>query len=222
MKAPSFGGTQAHEKSGATRRDVLIVLAAVFLMGLIFLASTRQRRDPNTRVNCIGNLKQIALASQLWAGDHGDKFPMQVPESQGGSLEGARAGHVAPTFLLMSNELQSPKILVCVDDKDRYPLPKFFEELTERKISYFIALDAEYPAPGSVLAGDRNIEVVGSREPVPGLLTFTNSVYLRWTHLLHGGEGNVAYADGSVQQATTRDLQKIFALGLRTNRLVVP
>jgi hypothetical protein len=51
----------------------------------------------------------------------------------------------------------------------------------------------------------------------------TNPDAALWTKLLHEGAGNVGYADESVQQATTRDLQNILkASGFITNRLAVP
>jgi prepilin-type processing-associated H-X9-DG protein len=95
--------------------------------------------------------------------------------------------------------------------------------LTDQKISYFIGLDADSGNSRHVLAGDRNVGLQNSVAEVHGLAMITNEHQVRWTKLLHEGNGNLAYADGSAQQATTRDLQEILkATGFMTNRLVVP
>lgn len=53
------------------------------------------------RISCISNIKQICLAARLWENDHPDL-------------------HVLPgNFLVMSNELNTPKILTCTADTAR-------------------------------------------------------------------------------------------------------
>jgi prepilin-type processing-associated H-X9-DG protein len=49
----------------------------------------------------------------------------------------------------------------------------------------------------------------------------TNSKAIRWTPLLHQGAGNLARADGSVQQSETPGLQEILS-SYGTNRLALP
>ncbi len=211
-----------------TRRDVVVVLAAVFLVVLVFLASRRQGSELSPRIQCLRNLKEIGAAFTTWAGDHDDQFPMRVSESRGGSRESALSGKVAPTFFqlshaLASNTLASPKILLCPEDAERSAAPSPFASMTDLKISYFIGLDADPTNSHNVLSGDRNIGLTGSRAELRGLLIITNADTAVWTKLLHSGAGNVGYADGSAQQATTRDLQNILrGTGLITNRLVVP
>lgn len=51
------------------------------------------------RINCVSNLKQIALAARIWANDHKDTIP--------------------PDFLSMTNELNRPGILTCPGDTAR-------------------------------------------------------------------------------------------------------
>jgi len=53
------------------------------------------------RINCISNIKQICLAARIWENVHRDL-------------------HVLPdSFLVMSNELNTPKILTCSGDTSR-------------------------------------------------------------------------------------------------------
>lgn len=213
-----------HCPSGLTRTELLIVTVLLCMVWLVFFPPKGRRNPGVERVNCVANLKQIALGFQMWAEERGKKLPMQIPENQGGTLESALSGKVAPTFVRMSNELNSPKILVCgADQKRSSPRPAFWESVTDQNISYFITLDADYGNPRQVLTGDRHIAVGKRNREATGLVLITNASEARWTKLLHGGEGNLALADGSVQQATTRQLTNILgATGLATNRLVVP
>ena len=69
-------------------------------------AGARPEEDPfeaarkkQERINCINNIKQIGLAARMWSNDHGDNLP--------------------PDFLTMSNELNSPRVLICPGDTRR-------------------------------------------------------------------------------------------------------
>src|SRR4029077_19389448 len=71
------------------------------------------------RTDCGNNLKQIAIALRVWEGDHDNKFPWNVSTSAGGTKE--RVGldqdgfdtNAWVHFQALSNELGTPKILVC-------------------------------------------------------------------------------------------------------------
>lgn len=218
-------GTMLGYRCGFTRMEALAILGALTLIMLVtlpFLA--KSRKNPGVdRINCLANLKQIAQAFSTWADEHKGKFPMQAPETEGGSLESALSGKVAPTYVRLSNELVSPQVLLCSGDKKRYPRPKHFETLTDSNVSYFFGLDADSGNYQHLLAGDRNLRLEGTGTEAQGLVLITNETQIRWTTLLHNGQGNVALADGSVLQTTTKELQKLSkAKGFATNRLVVP
>lgn len=88
-------------------------------MVLPALAKAKERAQS---INCVNNMKQIGLSFRIWAGDNGDKFPFNVSKEQGGTLEYCDRGsdgydHSAyRIFQVMSNELSTPKILVCPAD----------------------------------------------------------------------------------------------------------
>src|SRR5262249_27220176 len=50
-------------------------------------------KEKAQRIACVNNLKQIGLAARIWAADHRDVLP--------------------PDFVTMSNELSTPKLLIC-------------------------------------------------------------------------------------------------------------
>ena len=123
-------------------------------------------------------------------------------------------------FRAMSNELSTPKVLVCPADT-RSAAPTF-AVLNNFNISYFVGADATDTFPQSLLAGDRNLMTNGV--PVgSGSLVLTTNVTLGWTAALHHHSGNVVLGDGSVQQFTSARLQEQSAhSGLATNRLLIP
>jgi len=71
---------------------------------------------------CVNNLKQFGLAVRVWANDNGEVTP--------------------PNIVCMSNELSTPKILVCPADKGREPAVDF-NSFTTANCSY------EYLAPSA-------------------------------------------------------------------------
>src|SRR5687768_11883844 len=77
--------------------ELLVVLASVtvLLLSINFaIGRTIGKRDP-----CTSNLKQLALAFSLWAHDHQNHFPTELPSSEGGTREAALEGNSLPTFL---------------------------------------------------------------------------------------------------------------------------
>jgi len=154
-----------------------------------------------------------------WAIDHDDRWPWHVSATNGGAMEFAALGSPAPLFRPMSNELSSPKILVCPADT-RTPATNF-DILTSKHVSYFLSMDAVPEIPNAIVAGDRNLQIAG--KPVkPGLFELTTNVSASWTHDLHNQCGNILFADGHVEALSNNVSQFIQRQGLATNRLAVP
>jgi hypothetical protein len=121
----------------------------------------------------------------------------------------------------MSNELNTPKVLVCPADTERSAATNFGRDLINGRISYFVGVDATQTNPQSLLSGDRNLTNgvrVGN-----GFVVFTTNELAEWTEEIHRRQGNAGLADGSVQQLTTMRLRdQIAHSGLATNRLAMP
>jgi len=189
----------------------------------------------SSKIGCVQNLKQTGLSFRIWEGDNGDKYPMQVSVTNGGTMELALAGDVSGIFRSMSNELSTPKVLVCPNDTGRHYATNFTTDLNHQTISYFVGLDAEDKYPQMILSGDDNLEVNGVRVR-PGILNLSTNASVEWTenerHGLpqhwsiwnqHLRIGNIGLADGSVQQTTALTFQSALAnTGAATNRLVIP
>jgi len=204
--------------------ELLVVIAVLAVLGLFIfpkLTQRQHRHHPSSpRINCVNNLKQIGLSFRLWAGDNGDKYPMQVSVTNGGTMELVRSGIVFPNFQVMSNGLSTPKVLVCPSDT-RTAAKDFSVGFSNTNVSYFVGLEADESNPQMLLAGDRNI--TGGKKPVNGILTLTTNDVISWTRGMHNGVGNVALADGHVDQLTSSRLQEALKnSGVATNRLALP
>lgn len=104
----------------------------------------RQSAVPDeASAQCITQLKQIGLAFRMWALDNGDHYPFNVSTRSGGTMELCAPGkdgfeeRAAVHFQVMSNELASPKILVCPADTSRHPAADF-RNLQTANVSYFV------------------------------------------------------------------------------------
>lgn len=225
-----------HQKGsveGFTLVELILVVGCVFVFGAMFVATIGEHNSNQRapRISCTNNLKQTGLAFLMWAMDHNGKFPMQVALTNGGTMEFVGGGPVFQNFLVMSNELNTPRILWCPADRARKRADSFacssdsgeIPLTNDYQISYFVGVDAWKSSPSMFLCGDRNLALDG----VPathGLQLFATNRLATWTpEDLHKGQGNVGLADGSVQQLSSSRLRaQLCETGVATNRLAIP
>jgi prepilin-type N-terminal cleavage/methylation domain-containing protein/prepilin-type processing-associated H-X9-DG protein len=207
---------------GFTLTELLVVIFVVAVVAAVLLPVLSVPDGRMHKTNCVNNLKQIGLAFRIWEGDNGGKYPMQVSITNGGAMELALTRDVAGIFCTMSNELSTPKVLICPQDTKRIAATNFAAGFNDANISYFLSLDASDANPQMILAGDDNLTVNGVRVQ-PGILNLMANASVGWTKERHGGAGNIALADGSVQTTTASALQSALVnTGFATNRLVIP
>jgi competence protein ComGC len=177
---------------------VVVLMGAAILALVLMLPALAPPQARSSKIGCVNNLKQVALAFRLWAGDNDDKYPMQTSTNLGGTMELVANSVVEPHFVVMSNELATPKILVCPNDVTRNAAANF-SSLRDTNLSYFVVPEADEMLPQLWLSGDRNLATNG-KALKPGLFTVTTNSALGWTAEQHQHNGNLALADGSVQQ----------------------
>lgn len=102
-------------------------------------------------ISCVNNLKQIGLAARIWSNEHNEVFP--------------------PSFVSMSNELATTRVLICPQDKSKTPAVDFTQFNPAQNVSY------EFLTPNA-----KEADVVAQ-------VVFRCPIH-----------GNVALGDGSVQQ----------------------
>jgi prepilin-type N-terminal cleavage/methylation domain-containing protein len=216
--------------------ELLIVIACLGILAALLLPALARSNVRSARINCVNNLKQIGVAFRVWALDNGDRYPPQTPLMSGGTRELVGSGSVYPHFQAMSNELSTPKILVCPWDTRRQSLiattfapviptgsmntVPFTNDL---QVSYFVGVDAESWQPSMFLSGDANLGLEGNSLK-SGLQSFSTNSPVAWFQPRHekGKKGNMGLADGSVQVFDTRELRKALRESGATNRLAIP
>ena len=195
--------------------ELLVVIAVfVIFLGLIDWGVPPSQKRKAQRIACVSNLKEIGLAFRLWEGDHDDKFPMAVSETNGGAMECVKPGKAYVLWQTVSNQLISPKVLWCPADTKATPAINFSTGFSDANISYFLSAVAVETYPQMIMAGDDNLLVDG--KPVqPGILNLWTNQTIAWTKDRHHGVGNIGMADGSAQQVTGDGLNS--AIGSCTN-----
>ena len=196
MKAP-----HPSSRRGLTLVEVLVVVAVLFVIWAIFWPTTHGNKARPERIACVNNLKNLGLAMRVFSTDHGDKWPMDLSVTNHGTREWLNApSQLWRHWLSQSNELSTPKMVLCPADKERQPpKPLTWDQITDNShLSYFLGLDAHEDNPQTLLAGDRNLTTNGVAVG-PGRLLLTTNLILGWTKDLHNRAGNVLLGDGSVQ-----------------------
>ena len=115
---------RTRQPRGLSVVEVLLVIATVVLLAAVFWPKMARPTKGGSRVSCTSNLKQIGLACRLWSNDNNDEFPW-VSTNAAGSRAFVNSQQVFLHFAAMSNELVSPKVLICPSDTKRKRVQDF-------------------------------------------------------------------------------------------------
>ena len=226
--------------------ELLGVLAVLSLCAATFIPALARTKGPAQRVYCANNLKGIGQAFQIWGQAHGDAFPMRIAAPSGGysdfigqrtlTTSAGTSRGVFGNFRCLSNELSSPKMLICpAENEPRVPATTFDSTIpinspnvipltNDENVSYFVGVDAAETNPNAFLVGDHNLGADGNLIPRKGFVTFpsfyspsynaslgtnfASNAGVSWLNTMHSNQGNVGLADGSVSQYNRVQLQK--------------
>ncbi len=132
-----------------------LCLAGVMMLAIVpagmLLPALAKAKSKAMRISCVNNLRQIGLAARMYSGDNKEVFP--------------------PNFLSMSNELNSPKVLICPGDQAHSAAASWQQFDPRKNVSY------EYLKPG--IAESNALNQIIFRCPI---------------------HNNIGLGDGSVQQ----------------------
>jgi hypothetical protein len=198
-----------------------VVIASLAFLAVVILPVLVAAKKKSARMGCVNHLQAMGLAFKTWEGDNNDRYPQFAPFTNGGAMEIAAPGNMAAIFQNMSNEVTTPKILVCPADRE-HAAATSLNHLKNTNISYFFSSDANDSFPQSILAGDDNFLVDGV--PVKsGLMNLRRSRSLRWSAERHRFIGNVLLADGSGEAIGNTGLTDFLSgNGNETNSIVIP
>ena len=162
---------------------------------------------------------------------------MSVSVTNGGAMEWVATNNVAGCFYVMSNELSTPRILICPEDRVHTYATNFNNDFNASHLSYFIGVDVTNEMnPTMLLTGDDNFQINGNVVG-PGVLSLSTNTLMEWGPGRHGDDpnrhfwapppkhfvGNLGFADGSVAEESDSGLQTALQqAGLATNRLTIP
>jgi hypothetical protein len=208
---------------GFNRTELLVALAVAIVLLVLLAPALMRHRIEALRFQCVSNLKQIVVVEFTWRHDREkESYHWGTPSAEGGTLDHPQAHHAWFQWSLISNNLGSPKVLVCPADRSARvasdwtmsPTGGFLNPtFQDAALSYFINTSADLDhglipmniehAALAVVAGDRTVRVDG---PSQACSRHTNLSYVcvsplrlcRWVPPLHGPRGVVAMADGSV------------------------
>lgn len=189
----------------------MVVIAVIAILAALMLPALGSAKEKARRVQCVANLKQVTLAMYDYSMEF-ECYPWRVIPSDGGSRTMTQA---AKSFQVMSNQLQTPLVLIC--PSDRRLLVDSIVQVRNTNVSYFVGIEAQEDQPSILVAGDRNI--TGGRNgrncpvaEVSGVATefsMTQIPNAGWSsNLLHRGRGNIALGDGSAHQTSPSDLRE--------------
>ena len=203
--------------------EVVVVIAVSFV--LLIIAILPLAKEKAKQISCYNTLRAGECAFWIWAGDNNDKFPMELSTNVGGAKEPLMQGKVCEMFLVMSNELSTPKILICPADSRIWATN--WSQFDNRHLSYFVGIDASYNTNFSdasmsrFLFGDRNLtNEIGTDK---NILQLSIGQTAGWTAELHKNQGNICLANGAVLKLNNSNLRAALqATGLATNRLAIP
>jgi prepilin-type processing-associated H-X9-DG protein len=217
---------QKQRNRALTIVEVLVVIAVLVILAIVILPPNKPNRDRMMRINCVINLKQVNLSFRIWQADNNNQYPMAISITNGGAMEWIDTNNVAACFRVMSNELTTPKLLICPADHKHIPATNWTTDFNDSHISYFLNLNASEAYPQEVMLGDDNLAINGV--PVKsGWLLLSSNAPVSWTAERHGHVGNLGFADGSVAEESSSGLRNALELSIEgtpftTNRLVIP
>ena len=202
-----------------TKWELLLVVFVVGLLIVMLVPAWLKAKARSSRTSCVNNVKQVAMGLRLFANDNDSRYP-------DASTNITSNTELWKLFQLAQNDISSPRILICPEDRERTSAADFltasgssadsFAHSSKRNLalSYFYAAGADEAFPSRILIGDRNL----TRDPdrsdnSPGTTFLSGTQRLgsteeqikdfRWAAKIHDRWGSLAFMDGSAQQLTS-------------------
>lgn len=213
-------------ESAFTRVECLCCLGAMLLLSCVVLPSLADNRSRSQQVLCIDNLRLIGRAVQVWEAENARVSPWKTVTTPEGTIP--RDAQAYMGFRMLSNELVTPKILVCPSDLTR--IKKVADNWStsanggygntagygDNATSYTVSYHAFFTEPNSLVSSDRNLRVDAYVRDCVISRTAGSFAEMRvgaqptgagWTNNVHGLSGNILTTDGRVTQTSSNSFK---------------
>src|SRR4051812_27392490 len=110
-----------------TLMELLVVIACFAILAALLIRSAHSSNAHSQRIACVSNLKLIGLGWQGYKIDLTNRLYEESSTVTNARLAPARtdADDAFRYFVVLSNELSTPKVLVCPADNSRSPANSF-------------------------------------------------------------------------------------------------
>src|SRR5580765_8130949 len=140
----AFSGNQGilHRTAHAfTLIELAVIILVLILIVVAFIPGLSMGKRMSLRKDCVNNLKRVGLAYRTFSLNGGDLYAGAIEVKDGGTQEYLAAGQLNLHYRTLSNQLTTPKILVCPADAEKTVATSFGPGFSDTNASYFASMN---------------------------------------------------------------------------------
>lgn len=182
-------------RRGFTLIELLVVIAIIAILAAILFPVFARAREKARQSSCLSNVKQIGLATMMYAQDYDEMYQLSWYRAQSADTCHGMCAMTLYTLEALNSYVKNSQIWVCPDDRTRNPWSTSFTPLQGvRRISYWCMVQSFQSGMGAIA------------RPAEEHLYFDNvNSWADWT-TNHGTGGDAAvmvgYCDGHAKMQT--------------------